>query len=132
MHGGMITSGRWWTRSVVGVYWISCISSFWKTTAPDAAPLSLPTDASGLIALGPNGDSVTTAPVQPVNGLLSVTEWDARTASAVRRQTYPLAQQWSHCAVSPDGRTVAVDVEARRAFVLVTRPDVAPMPRAVK
>ena len=34
IQGGMISSGRWWTCSVVGAYWISCISSFWKTTLP--------------------------------------------------------------------------------------------------
>ena len=33
-----MTSGRLWTLAVVGVYWISWISSFWKTTLPGVVP----------------------------------------------------------------------------------------------
>ena len=43
MHGGTITSGRWWTFAVVGVYWISCSNSFWNTTLPGEVPTSRPT-----------------------------------------------------------------------------------------
>ncbi len=34
IQGGTISSGRSRTLSVVGVYWMSCRSSFWKTTLP--------------------------------------------------------------------------------------------------
>ena len=43
IQGGMISSGRFSTFSVAGVYWISCISSFWKITLPGVIARFLPT-----------------------------------------------------------------------------------------
>ena len=43
IQGGTISSGRWWTCSVLGAYWISCISSFWNTTLPGEVATFLPT-----------------------------------------------------------------------------------------
>ncbi len=37
--GGTNSSGRRYTVSVDGAYWISCIRSFWKTTAPGVAAM---------------------------------------------------------------------------------------------
>ena len=55
MHGGTITSGRSYTSSVVGVYWISWISSFWKTTLPGVVPTFSPTSnaVSSVIEIRP-------------------------------------------------------------------------------
>ncbi len=43
IHGGTISSGVRSTFSVVGVYWISCISSFWKITLPGVVAMLTPT-----------------------------------------------------------------------------------------
>ena len=42
IQGGMISSGRRFTVSVVGAYWISCIRSFWKTTLPGVVAMFSP------------------------------------------------------------------------------------------
>ena len=42
IQGGMISSGRRCTFSVVGVYWISCIRSFWNTTLPGVLAMFSP------------------------------------------------------------------------------------------
>ena len=43
IQGGKISSGRFSTFSVVGVYWISCIRSFWYTTLPGVTAMFSPT-----------------------------------------------------------------------------------------
>ena len=43
IQGGTISSGVRSTFSVVGVYWISCISSFWKITLPGVVAMLTPT-----------------------------------------------------------------------------------------
>ena len=43
MHGGTITSGRSCTLAVLGAYWMSCISSFSKTTLPGLVATLRPT-----------------------------------------------------------------------------------------
>ena len=43
IQGGMISSGRFSTLSVTGVYWMSCINSFWKITLPGVIARFLPT-----------------------------------------------------------------------------------------
>jgi hypothetical protein len=40
--GGTNSSGRLYTVFVDGAYWMSCISSFWKTTAPGVAAMLTP------------------------------------------------------------------------------------------
>ncbi len=54
-HGGMITSGRSRTFAVVGVYWISWINWFWKTTLPGVIARLPPTSnaASSVIETRP-------------------------------------------------------------------------------
>ncbi len=43
IQGGTISSGVFSTVSVAGVYWMSCISSFWKTTLPGVTARLRPT-----------------------------------------------------------------------------------------
>ena len=43
MQGGTITNGRFATLSVSGEYWISCMTSFSKTTAPGVMARLRPT-----------------------------------------------------------------------------------------
>ena len=43
MQGGTITKGRARTVGVVGVYWMSCITSFSYTTAPGVTAMLRPT-----------------------------------------------------------------------------------------
>ncbi len=43
IQGGTIKSGVRSTFSVVGVYWISCINSFWKITLPGVVAILTPT-----------------------------------------------------------------------------------------
>ena len=103
----------------------------WPVGEWTVKPMTVATDASGLVAFDDAG-VVVTAPVQPFNGVVAVCRWDYVSAVAVGRSDFSLAQRWNHCALPPDGRTLAVDVESRRAFVLVPfppRPALAPMPR---
>ena len=48
IQGGMISSGRFAAFSVVGVYWISWIRSFWNTTLPGVTAMFLPTSKASM------------------------------------------------------------------------------------
>src|SRR6187551_2524390 len=68
MQGGTITSGRLCTFGVVGAYWISCISSFSKTTLPGVVARSRPTSKarSSDIEMRPFATSARNRPVPSI------------------------------------------------------------------
>jgi len=75
----------------------------WKVSDLGATPLTIRTDASGLVAFDAVGEFLTTATAQPMGGSASVDRWDAATGSPVRTRSFDLSQPWNHCVPSPDG-----------------------------
>ena len=98
----------------------------WEVERWGEPAAAVETDASGMVGFDPTNGLVATAPIRPPAGIAVVTWWDRRSMRPVRQAIASIGQDWNHCGLAPDGRTVIVDHQARRGFVLVAPADVAP------
>ncbi|MBX9585542.1 MAG: hypothetical protein K2X87_34985, partial [Gemmataceae bacterium] len=96
----------------------------WEVGRWDEPAAEVQGNASGLVGFDPAGGMIAVAPLVLQAGIVVPTWLDRKTLRPVRQAGVVLGQEWNHCGLAPDGRTVILDHQGRRGFVLVASAEV--------